>query len=199
MNPNIQVSESSLGFQIPTFGEMLTFMVKGFFVVAGIAALVMLLWGALAWVLSGGDKEKVEAARDRMTAAIIGVFMILVALSVVWTLEQIVFKGTMCFGLSCPVSIPTLLNSTKGAGGAGGSSGSGGSSTSSHIFARPTASTNTGANGGSTNGSTTGSGSKSGTSGTSGTNGTSNGSKTGTQGGTNLTPTGLQKLPGTGL
>ena len=79
---NLQVNESALGFQIPTFGEMLTFMVKGFFVVAGIAALVMLLWGALAWVLSGGDKEKVEAARDRMTAAIIGVFMILVALSI---------------------------------------------------------------------------------------------------------------------
>ena len=187
---DLQVNENALGFQIPTFGEMLTFMVKGFFVVAGIAALVMLLWGALAWVLSGGDKEKVEAARDRMTAAIIGVFMILVALSIVWTLEQIVFKKTICFGLSCPVSIPTLLNSTKG----------GSSSTSSHIFARPTTSTSTGTNGRTTNGSTTaGSGSQSGASGTSGANKDASGSKTSTQGGTNPTPTGLQKLPGTGL
>lgn len=195
---DVQVNESTLGFQIPTFGEMLTFLVKGFFVVAGIAALVMLLWGALAWVLSGGDKEKVEAARDRMTAAIIGVFMILVALSIVWTLEQIVFKGTMCFGLSCPVSIPTLLNSSKS------------TSNSSHIFAKPTSTSSTaggaggsGGSGGSTGGSTagsTGSGSRSGTgTGASGTNG-ANGGSTGSQSGSRVpTPTGLYKLPGTGL
>lgn len=107
---DIKVDENALGFVIPNFGQMLTFLVKGFFVIAGLAALVMLLWGALAWVLSGGDKEKVEGARDRITAAIIGVFMILVALAIIWTLEQIVFKGTICFGLSCPVSLPTLLN-----------------------------------------------------------------------------------------
>ncbi|MGB4965643.1 MAG: hypothetical protein WBO77_00845 [Microgenomates group bacterium] len=107
---SIQIDESALGFVIPNFGQMLTFLVKGFFVIAGLAALIMLLWGALAWVLSGGDKEKVEGARDRITAAIIGVFMILVALAIIWTLEQIVFKGTICFGLSCPVSLPTLLN-----------------------------------------------------------------------------------------
>ncbi len=106
----VQVNEATLGFVIPTFGEMLTFLVKGFFVIAGLAALVMLLWGALAWVLSGGDKEKVEGARERITSAIIGVFMILVALAIIWTLEKIVFKETICFGLSCPVSLPTLLN-----------------------------------------------------------------------------------------
>lgn len=110
----IQVNEGTLGFVIPNFGEMLTFLVKGFFVIAGLAALVMLLWGALAWVLSGGDKEKVEGARDRITAAIIGVFMILVALAIIWTLENIVFQKTICFGLSCPVSLPTLLKKTTG-------------------------------------------------------------------------------------
>ena len=106
---DVQVDAGTLGFEIPSFGAMLTFLVKGFFVVAGIAALVMLLWGALAWVISGGSKENVEAARDRITAALIGVFMILVALAIIWTLEQIVFKGTVCFGISCPVTLPTLL------------------------------------------------------------------------------------------
>lgn len=109
---DIQVNEGALGFVIPKFGEMLTFLVKGFFVIAGLAALVMLLWGALAWVLSGGDKEKVEGARDRITAAIIGVFMILIALAIIWTLENIVFQKTICFGLSCPVSLPSLLKAS---------------------------------------------------------------------------------------
>ncbi len=106
---NVQVNQQALGFMIPSFGEMLTFLVKGFFVIAGLAALIMLLWGALAWVLSGGDKEQVEGARDRITAALIGVFMILIALAIIWTLENIVFQKTICFGLSCPVSLPTLL------------------------------------------------------------------------------------------
>lgn len=174
---DLQVSERTLGFVIPTFGEMLTFLVKGFFVVAGIATLIMLLWGALAWVLSGGDKENVEKARDRMVAALMGLFLILVALSTVWTLEQIVFRRTVCFGLSCPVTIPSLLNSS----GSRSSTGTNGTnSNSSHIFARPTArpvTTGTGAQG----------------SGASGTN------STGTQGSTLPTPTGLQNLPGTGL
>lgn len=125
---DVQVSEKTLGFLIPTFGEMLTFIVKGFFVVAGIATMIMLLWGALAWVLSGGDKEQVEAARNRMVAALVGLFLILVALSTVWTLEQIVFQRTVCFGLSCPVTIPQLLNSTS-------KSKNGSSNDSSHIFA----------------------------------------------------------------
>jgi len=171
----VQVDPGTLGFEIPTFGELLTFLVKGFFVVAGIAALIMLLWGALAWVLSGGDKEKVEAARDRIIAAIIGVFMILFALAIVWTLEQIVFKGTICFGLSCPASIPVLVDpaggSTGGSGGAGGTSGGAGST-----------------------------GTSSGTSGKSGTSGnSSSGTVVVATSTPRPTPTGIRQLPGTGL
>lgn len=129
---DIQVDSGALGFKIPSFGDMLTFLVKGFFVIAGIAALVMLLWGALAWVVSGGEQEKVEEARNRIVAALIGLFLILVSLSIIWTLEQIVFQRTVCFGLSCPVSIPQLLAPF------GGNSGNGSNSNSSHIFAKPT-------------------------------------------------------------
>lgn len=174
---DVQVNPGTLGFQIPTFGEMLTFIVKGFFVIAGIATLIMLLWGALAWVLSGGDKEQVEAARDRITAALVGLFLILVALSTIWTLEQIVFQRTICFGLSCPVSIPTLLRSNSGSG----------SSNSSHIFAKPTPS------GGTTN-------SQQSTTNGSGQSSNGAGSTNSRLTPTNWpTPTGLRQLPGTGL
>ncbi len=167
---DLQVSQSTLGFVIPTFGEMLTFIVKGFFVIAGIATMIMLLWGALAWVLSGGDKEQVEAARNRMVAALVGLFLILVALSTVWTLEQIVFQRTMCFGLSCPVSIPQLLKPRNGS--------SGFFDNNSHIFAKPTPLRTSPAGSGSAGqapGITGGSGSQL------------------------PSPTGLRQLPGTGL
>lgn len=42
----------------------------------GLALLVMLIQGALSWVTSGGDKSKVEAARERMTQAVIGMLVL---------------------------------------------------------------------------------------------------------------------------
>lgn len=106
---DIQVDPAELGFGIPSFGDILTFLIRGFFTIAGLAALFMLLMGAFAWVTSGGAKDAVEAAQKKITAAIVGMIMIVVVLAIVWTLEQIVFAGKICFGLSCPVSIPTLV------------------------------------------------------------------------------------------
>jgi hypothetical protein len=45
----------------------------------------MILWGAVDWILSGGDKEKVSNARKRITQAIIG----LVILSLVFVIMAI--------------------------------------------------------------------------------------------------------------
>lgn len=109
---DIQVSTggpNGLGFAIPTIGGLLTFVVKAFFVVAGVFALVYLLLGALSWITSGGDKAGVEKARDKIQAAIVGILMIVVVLAIVWTLEQVVFAGKICFGLSCALTLPTLL------------------------------------------------------------------------------------------
>lgn len=106
---DIQVDQGALGFNIPTFSDILTFMIRFFFVLAGIAALVMMLWGALAWVTSGGEKEGVQHARDKIVAAIVGVLLIVVALAIIWSMENIVFQKKICFGLSCPVTLPALL------------------------------------------------------------------------------------------
>lgn len=109
-NPaDVMVDQSKLGFQIPTFSNILTSLIRLFFVIAGIAALFMLLTGALAWITSGGSKENVEKARDKITHALVGVILIVIVLSVVWSLEQLVFKQAVCFGISCPVTIPGLL------------------------------------------------------------------------------------------
>lgn len=105
----IRVSERDLGFAIPNLSEVLTFAIRAFFLIAGLAALLFLLLGALAWVTSGGNKESVEKAQQKIQAAIIGVIMIAVVLAVIVTLEQVVFGGRICFGLSCNVSIPTLV------------------------------------------------------------------------------------------
>lgn len=106
---NIGKVEDQLPFKIPTFTEMLTFIIRLFFVIAGVFALVYLLMGAFSWVTSGGNKENVEKARDKIQAALVGVILIIVVVALVATLEQIVFQKALCFGLTCEVSIPELL------------------------------------------------------------------------------------------
>jgi len=109
-DPNVVVDEDALGFAIPNFSDLLTFIIRFVFVVAGVVALIMLLWGALSWVTSGGDKANVEAARGKIVNAIIGVLLIIVVIAIVATLEQVVFANRMCFGLTCGVTIPQILS-----------------------------------------------------------------------------------------
>ena len=49
------------------------------FVVAGLVVLVMLIWGAFQWILSGGDKEAVGKARGRIINALIGLAVLALA------------------------------------------------------------------------------------------------------------------------
>ncbi len=105
----LQVDEGTLQFSIPTFGDILTFIIRLFFVLAGIAALLYLLLGAFTWITSGGDKERVEKARDKIQAAIVGIILVVIVVAILATLETVVFSSKLCFGLTCPVSIPTLL------------------------------------------------------------------------------------------
>jgi hypothetical protein len=106
---DLQVDENTLQFQIPTLGDVLTFIIRFFFVIAGLAALLYLLLGAFTWITSGGNKENVEKARDKIQAAIVGIILVVIVVAILATLETVVFSSKLCFGLTCPVSIPTLL------------------------------------------------------------------------------------------
>lgn len=106
---NVQIDENALKFDIPNFSAILTFLVRGFFVIAGLAALFYLLWGSLEWVISGGVKDKLEEARKKIVAALVGVLLIVMTLSIVATLETVVFDKRLCFGVSCSIDLPVLL------------------------------------------------------------------------------------------
>ncbi len=107
------VETGKLGFQIPSLGDILTFAIRAFFVIAGLAALFYLLLGAMAWVTSGGDKDAITAAREKIQAAVLGMIMIVAVLAVIWTLEQVIFKRRICLGLSCPLTLPGLIERTQ--------------------------------------------------------------------------------------
>src|SRR3990167_4723851 len=54
------------------------------FFAAGVLLLIYLLWGALDWLMSGGEKEKLQKARDKMIHAVLGI-LILVAVLTLFT------------------------------------------------------------------------------------------------------------------
>jgi len=103
------VNTGDLGFKIPSLGDLLTFAIRAFFVIAGLAGLFYLLLGALGWVTSGGDKDAVTAAREKIQAAVLGMILIVAVLAIIWTLEQVIFNRRICFGLSCGLTLPGLL------------------------------------------------------------------------------------------
>lgn len=55
--------------------------IRIFLVVAGILLLIYLLWGAMDWITSGGEKEKLEKARNKITHAILGILVAIFALA----------------------------------------------------------------------------------------------------------------------
>jgi len=102
------------GIGIPSLGGILGFIIKFFFTIAALIALIYLLLGALAWITSGGNKESVDKAQQKIQAAVIGLVVIAAVLALAVTLETYVFKQQICFGISCDIKIPSLLTGPTG-------------------------------------------------------------------------------------
>lgn len=60
-------------------GSFVTNIMTFAFTIAILVVLVMLIWGAFEWIASGGDKEAVGKARNRIINALIGLAVLAVA------------------------------------------------------------------------------------------------------------------------
>lgn len=98
-----------VGFTIPRFDDVLSFILRFFFVVAGLVALIYLLLGAMAWITSGGNKENVDKAREKIQAAIIGIILIFVVLAIVAVVENIFFPEGCGLGITRNLCFPELV------------------------------------------------------------------------------------------
>lgn len=59
-------------------GRLIAFGVRMATIGAGLVLLIYLLWGAMDWIMSGGDKEKLSRAQQKLTNALIGIILIFV-------------------------------------------------------------------------------------------------------------------------
>lgn len=76
-------------------------------VVAFVLAFIMLLIGGIRWITAGGDEKAVGSARNMITAALIGLVIVLVAFALIKLVET--FFGVSI--ISGGVSIPTVQQS----------------------------------------------------------------------------------------
>lgn len=81
-------------------GQLLSGAIGFILVIAALAAFIFLIWGGIQWITSGGDKASVEAARSRILAAIIGLFVVFAAWALMTILGQ--FFGFDITNLSFP-------------------------------------------------------------------------------------------------
>lgn len=69
------------------FENLIPNIVGLLFVFGALAFFFMFVWGAVTWILSGGDKAHVESAKGRITSALIGIVLLLSSFAIIGLIE----------------------------------------------------------------------------------------------------------------
>lgn len=81
--------------------NIISAFIKLSMVVAALIFFFMLIIGGIRWIASGGDKGQTEAARNQITAALVGLVIVFAAWAIV-NLISVFFPGINIFTLSIP-------------------------------------------------------------------------------------------------
>lgn len=79
----------NIGFGAFGISNVLNNIITLIFVISGIVFVFMILVSAFQWIISGGDKEKLAAARGRLINAIIGIALLALAFLIIGVVGQI--------------------------------------------------------------------------------------------------------------
>lgn len=100
--PVITIKSPDVGYS--SLGNFINNVIQLVFAVAAIIVLAMVILGAYEWIVSGGDKEAVGKARNRILNALIGLAVLAVAFALTRVVAQ--FTGIDIFNLSIPTPNP---------------------------------------------------------------------------------------------
>ena len=89
--PEIE-EDSAMNFEL---GNLISAAIQAAIVIAGLLTFAFLVWGGIEWLTSGGDKEKYEAARGRITAAVIGLVIVVAAWAIMNVIGSFLNLGDM--------------------------------------------------------------------------------------------------------
>lgn len=84
-------------YEIP---DIVAGLIKLTLVIAALVFFFILVVGGIQWIASGGDKAQTEAARNRITAALVGLVIVFAAWAIVALINT--FFGIDIFSLTLP-------------------------------------------------------------------------------------------------
>lgn len=109
-----------------TVARLFSFGINIIFIIAGLTLLILLLWGALDWIMSSGEEASLEKARGKMVHALLGM-LLMVAVLVIWVFISANVLGTIKFNNGqIRFNLPSI-NGSGGNPGSGGGTNPGGS------------------------------------------------------------------------
>lgn len=95
------------------FGSFISRILNIIVIIAALVLFLMLIWGGMEWITSGGDKGKVEKARNRITQSIIGMIVLAGVVALYALMQQFLGFELLNFtggsGNPNPTSTPTPL------------------------------------------------------------------------------------------
>lgn len=88
-NPAIGNTLNQMLLNLPEFfvSSLISKAIGLLFVFGALAFFFMLIWGAVSYILSGGDKAHVENARGRITNALVGFVLLIASFAIVKLIE----------------------------------------------------------------------------------------------------------------
>lgn len=100
LNQNLGGFQNLAGLTIP---NLVSAFIRLAIVVAGIVFFFILVIGGIRWIASGGDKAQTEAARNQITAALVGLVIVFAAWAILALIKT--FFGVDIFSLSLPTAV----------------------------------------------------------------------------------------------
>ena len=84
-NQSIDLKPSAVGPVNASANQIVRFTINALIIVGVVVSLIFLLYGGIRWIISGGDKAKVDAARSAIVASIVGLIIVILAYVIVNT------------------------------------------------------------------------------------------------------------------
>jgi len=88
------------------FADWIGFLLSLVMTIALLALLLNLVWGALEWVNSGGEKSKIESARSRMTTSVIGIIVLSSVLALFMLIQYFLNIEVLSFSFGNAATTP---------------------------------------------------------------------------------------------
>lgn len=85
MAETIEIDNKGMG--VTSFSKLLNSGIQLAMILAALLCFVFLIWGGIQWITSGGDKSNYEAARNRITAALVGLAIVAASWAIMSLME----------------------------------------------------------------------------------------------------------------